>query len=174
MKSLLLAIFTIPTICMAQVASAESGVYSLQEVSGISTVWASHVPPSDLESGNIRSHVSKIQGERAKMPPYESPLKMPDGVGKLQKNFLIFRKTQDGNFEGVLRYGDTTVPVIVINGSHSMSFIEMNDDASTTYTIHRNVKNKDDTFLVTISATKSTALYVCTWSFAGRARLEIK
>ena len=163
-----------PFIASAQVASAESGIYSLQDVSGISTVWASHVPSADIEAGNIRPHLTKIQGERARMPAYTSPLKLTDGVGKVQKNFLSFRRGTDGQFEGTLRYGDTTVPVIVLNGSHSMSFIEMNDDASTTYTIHRNVKNKDGTFLITVSATKSTGLYVCTWSFAGRASLETK
>ncbi len=175
MKSLIFHIFLLlPFVASAQVASAESGVYALLDVSGASTVWASNVPPSDIEAGNIRPHMSKIQGERATMPAYASPLKLIDGIGKVQKNFLAFRRGSDGQFEGVLKYGVTTVPVAVLNGSHSMSFIEMNDDVCTTYTVHRNVKNKDGTFLVTVSATKNTALYVCTWSFAGRASLEAK
>ena len=175
MRTAITALFLLaPFVTSAQVASAESGVYSLRDVSGTSTVWASHVPGADIEAGNIRPYISKIQGERAIMPAFATPLKLTDGVGKVQKNFLLFRRGPDGQFEGGLRYGETTVPVIVLNGSHSMSFIEMNDDASTTYTIHRNVKNKDGTFLITVSATKSTGLYVCTWSFAGRASLETK
>jgi uncharacterized protein YodC (DUF2158 family) len=167
-------LFLVPFVAIAQVPTADSGTYALQDVTGVSTVWASHVPAEALEERNIKPYMTKIRNERASMPAFVSPLRMTDGIGKLQKNFLSFRRGPDGEFEGLLRYGDNSSPVAVINGSHSMSFVEMNDDAATTYTVHRNVRLKDGSYLVTVSATKSTGLYVCTWSFAGRASLETK
>jgi len=170
----LLLLILCPFLCYAQVPSPASGTYSLRDVSGVSTVWASHVPAEDLDGKNIRPYLTKIQNERGNMPAYGTPFKMNDGVGKLQQNYLSFRRGADGQYEGVLKYGDNTSPVSVINGSHSMSFIELNDDASTTYTVHRNVRHKDGSYLVTVSSTKSTGLYVCTWSFSGWATLESK
>ena len=108
------------------------------------------------------------------MPAYAKPFQMNDGVGKLQQNYLIFRRGPDGQYEGILKYGENMSLVNVINGSHSMSFVEFSDDAATTYTIHRNVRDKDGAYLVTVSATKSTSLYVCTWSFSGWATLDSK
>ena len=158
----------------AQVTAPDSGVYALQDVKGISTVWASHVPGDDIEAKNIKPYLAKIAGGRSTMPAYQKPKNLIDGVGNIQKNFLIFRKAPDGQYEGVLKYGETTVPVIAINSSHSMCFIEANDDSQTIYTVHRNVMNSDGTYLVTVSATKNTAMYVCTWSFSGKAVLEKK
>jgi len=159
---------------LAQVAAPESGIYALQDVKGTSTVWASHVPGDDLEAKNIKPYLSKITEERSTMPAYPKPKLLTDGVGHIQKNFLIFRRTTDGQYEGVLKYGDNMVPVIVVNSSYSTTFIEASEDAQTIYTVHRNVKNADGTYLVTVSATKNTAMYVCTWSFAGKATLEKK
>lgn len=170
----LLLSFLSPFLCYAQVPAPARGTYALRDVSGISTVWASHVPAEELDGKDIRPYLSKIQNERANMPAYGTPFRMKDGVGKLQQNYLSFHQGADGQYEGVLKYGDNTSPVNVINGSHSMSFIELSDDASTTYTVHRNVRHKDGTYLVTVSSTKSTGLYVCTWSFSGRAILETK
>lgn len=167
--------FALTCICaFAQVQSLDAGAYVLQDVKGTSTVWASHVPGDDIEAGNIRPYIAKIKEERLSMPVLLKPKNLSDGVGKAQKNTLLFQRTPDGQFEGVLKYGENMAPVIVVNGSHSISFIEASDDAQTIYTIHRNVKNSDGSYLVTVSATKNTALYVCTWSFAGKAFLEKK
>ncbi len=158
----------------AQVPSVDFGSYTLEEVKGTSTVWASHVPGDDIEAGKITPYIGKIKGERASLPAFSIPKNLSDGIGKKQKNTLTFRRNPDGDYEGVLKYGDNVVPVIVVNGSYTMSFIEASDDAQTIYTVHRNVKNPDGSYLVTVSAVKNTALYVCTWSFAGKAILEKK
>ena len=172
--SKLLVLLFFPFNCYAQVPAPASGTYTLRDVSGVSTVWASHVPAESLGGKNISPYLLKVQNERTNMPAYVTPFQMNDGVGKLQQNYLSFRRGSDGQYEGLLKYGENTSLVNVINGSHSMSFIEFSDDAATTYTVHRNVRHKDGAYLVTVSATKSTGLYVCTWSFSGWASIDTK